>query len=442
VRVTALGGTPRGLAVGAGRVWVAVGGNAVPAAEPVGERAAVLPEPECAPPLAGSQRPDLIIASDLPLQGGLLQTEPIASAITYVLGQHRFRAGRYRIGYQSCDDSTAQSDISDPRTCEANAKALARAEQVVGVVGPYDSQCSEIMIPIADRAPRGPLAVISPSSTSTALTRRDPVGPAGTLERLYPSGVRNFARVISTDGAQGPAAVERFRQLGLRRLAVLDDGTTPGHALAALVAHAAAKAGLTVARRARWRPGPAAIERVVRGVSRSRADAVYLGGLLGSGGAPLVSALRALKPAPTLIAPESFGPVFALWDDSGGDARGMYLTITGIPIERLPDRGRRFARELGETQPRLPVPGFTVYAAQATEVLLAAIADSDGTRRSVTERLLKTQVHDGLIGSFGFDRFGDSTSQPVTILRVRRRTGASRVSGFEGAAIDRVITRP
>jgi ABC-type branched-subunit amino acid transport system substrate-binding protein len=117
----------------------------------------------------------------------------------------------------------------------------------------------------------------------------------------------------------------------------------------------------------------------------------------------------------------------------------MYLTITGLPIDRLPSRGRRFARELGETQPGLAVTSYAVNAAQATEVLLAAIADSDGTRKSVTDRLLKTRLGDGLIGSVGFDRFGDLASQPVTVLRVRRRTGVSTVDGFEGAGIGQVI---
>ena len=440
VRVTPLGGTPRGLAAGEDRIWVAVGGTAAPAAEPVRESAQVLPAPACGPVTAGSEPPDLLIASDLPLQGGLLETESLVGAITYVLRQHDFRAGEHRVGYQSCDDSTPQSGISDPRTCEANAKAFASEEQLVGVVGPFDSQCAEIMIPIANRASPGALTLISPSATNIRLTRRDPVAPGGTLERLYPSGVRNFARVITSDAALAPATVELIRQLGLQRVAVLDDGAEPGLPLATLVERGADDAGLAVVLRDRWQPGEAAIDEMARRVSRSGAEAVYLGGLLGSNGAGLVSALRALDPAPTLIGPESFGPVFALWDFSGGDARGMYLTITGLPTERLPDAGRRFVRELGETQPGVPVTEPAVYAAQATEVLLAAIASSDGTRESVTEEVLNTEIRDGLIGSFGFDRFGDATSQPVTVLRVQRRSGVSDVSGFEGAAIDRVIS--
>lgn len=441
-RITLLGGTPRGLAVGAGRVWAAVGGSSVPAAAPVNDRAGSLPRPPCGPLLAGRERPERIIASDLPLKGGLLQTESVAAAITYVLRKHRFRAGPHRIGYQSCDDSTAESGISDPSTCEANAKTFASDERLVGVVGPYDSDCSATMTPIANRAPRGPLALISPSATDIRLTRPDPVGPGGTLERLYPSGVRNFARVTPNDDAQAAAVVLLARRLGLRRLAVLDDGALPGRPLAAFVARDAAAAGLPLALRARWRPGVRAVERLAGKVARSGADAVFVGGPVGSDAGRLVSALRALDPPPTLIGPDSIGPVFALWDTSRGDARGMYVTLNGLPVERLPDAGRRFVRELADTQPGVPVTGQAVYAAQAMEVLLAAIAASDGTRRSVTQTLLRTRVRDGLVGSFGFDRFGDSTSRPVTILRVRGRSGASTVDGFEGAAIDRVIFTP
>jgi hypothetical protein len=43
--------------------------------------------------------------------------------------------------------------------------------------------------------------------------------------------------------------------------------------------------------------------------------------------------------------------------------------------------------------------------------MLDAIARSDGTRASVTKELLRTRVRDGLIGSFRFDRNGDTTAR-------------------------------
>ena len=56
-------------------------------------------------------------------------------------------------------------------------------------------------------------------------------------------------------------------------------------------------------------------------------------------------------------------------------------------------------------------------AAQATEVLLDAIARSDGTRASVVEELFATKVENGIIGSFTFDRLGDIDPAPVGVYR-------------------------
>jgi ABC-type branched-subunit amino acid transport system substrate-binding protein len=75
----------------------------------------------------------------------------------------------------------------------------------------------------------------------------------------------------------------------------------------------------------------------------------------------------------------------------------------------------------------------------ATEVVLDAIARSDGTRASVSRALLRTRLRDTPIGPVRFDRDGDLVGPAVTIMRVTGPGGASDVPGFEGAAIDRVI---
>src|SRR5712692_1487101 len=74
----------------------------------------------------GSGSPQYIIASDLPLQGsGRTQTVQMTAAIKYVLKKANFKAGKYTIGYQSCDDSTAQAGKWDSAKCSANANAYA-----------------------------------------------------------------------------------------------------------------------------------------------------------------------------------------------------------------------------------------------------------------------------------------------------------------------------
>jgi ABC-type branched-subunit amino acid transport system substrate-binding protein len=64
-----------------------------------------------------------------------------------------------------------------------------------------------------------------------------------------------------------------------------------------------------------------------------------------------------------------------------------------------------------------------VYAAQATEIMLDALARSDGSRASVTRNLLAARVEDGLVGDVRFDDNGDVHPRTYSVARVTRRTG-------------------
>ena len=47
----------------------------------------------------------------------------MVEAIQLVLARRHYRAGAYTIGYQSCDDSTAQAGGTDAVRCYSNAQA-------------------------------------------------------------------------------------------------------------------------------------------------------------------------------------------------------------------------------------------------------------------------------------------------------------------------------
>jgi ABC-type branched-subunit amino acid transport system substrate-binding protein len=83
-----------------------------------------------------------------------------------------------------------------------------------------------------------------------------------------------------------------------------------------------------------------------------------------------------------------------------------------VPVEELPERGREFAAELGgDIQPE------SIRTAQAVEVLLDAIARSDGTRAGLLDALFATEIADGLLGEVAIDERGEPTPRPVTIYR-------------------------
>src|SRR4029453_153340 len=106
---------PAGVAVGEDAVWVAAAGP--PSAEEV------LPASTCSSVhYAGRGSPRFLIVSALPLQPGSREfTLPMVKAIRFVLERRGFRAGKYTVGYQSCDDSTAQAGGFDIYRCISNS---------------------------------------------------------------------------------------------------------------------------------------------------------------------------------------------------------------------------------------------------------------------------------------------------------------------------------
>ena len=372
--------------------------------EPVASR-------QCAPLLhEGEGEPDAIIVSDLPRRGiGAQTTELMVGAIEFVLRKRKFRAGELRVGYQSCNDTVGDEPF-DPLLCRRNAQAYADNEAVLGIVGPWNSACAQEQIPIVSRRAAGPLALISPSNTYEGLTR------TSASEPLYPDGVRSYARIVALNSAQGAASAQLAKGLGARRVVVLHQDLRDDYvrALAEEFDASARTLGLETLRFA-W-PVRTSYSKLAASVAAAQPDVVYLAGLTQDNAKTLVENLRAaLPPGVELVAPDGFA-YSDVAQGLGAAGEGMLVTSTSVPSELLPPAGERFVREFGH-----PVgePGFlgAPEAAQATEVLLDAIARSDGTRASVVEELFATKVEHGILGSFSFDRFGDVDPAPIGVYR-------------------------
>jgi DNA-binding SARP family transcriptional activator/ABC-type branched-subunit amino acid transport system substrate-binding protein len=443
VRTIELDGIPRSIAVGDDAVWVALARGATVTTTAEVEGVTTFQATTCERPLAGPDGgADVLITSDLPLQGGTrISATQMTQAIEFVLRERGFRAGRYRVAYQSCDDSVASTALYDEAKCAANARAYAQNASVVGVVGTMNSPCAVAAVPELNRADHGPLAMVSPLNGFVGLTRSGPDVDPALPAALYPTGVRNYLRVYPTDDLEGAASALFARDAGVARAFVLDDGQ-PGYGAlqATFFETAARRLGLDVVGRASWNPGARSYADVARRVASSGAQAVYLGGLVDTNAGRVIRDLRSeLGPSVTLLGPSGLSPIPLLVKKSRRAAIGMYVSFAGILTEGLPPAGARWARRFGATQHGAQVGPEAIYTAEAAEVLLDAIARSDGTRGSVLVELFRTNVRDGLLGSFGFDPNGDISESPVTILRVRRPGVSNRVMSAEGATIARVV---
>jgi branched-chain amino acid transport system substrate-binding protein len=396
------------------------GGNG--GGEAQGGGVTALPSSLCSPvEYEGEGEPDVIIASDLPLQGSSRnQTIQMTDAMRQVLSDAGWMAGDLRVGYQSCDDATPQAGKWDSGKCSQNGKAYASNEDVVAVVGTFNSGCAQIIIPLLNEAPGGGLAMVSPANTYVCLTTAGPGCDGTEPDKYYPSGSRNYIRMVAHDGYQGAALAQFMSDRGVESVFVLNDKESYGLGVAENLRNAAESLGIEIAGFEAWDPKAAGYEGLMRQVASSGADALFLGGLIDENGAQVIKdKVAVLGPNDgdvMLLAPDGFTAQATIDEAGQENTNGMFSSVAGVPPEQLTGAGADFIAAFEETLGGEPVEPYSAYGAQSMQVALDAIAAAgENDRAAIIEALLQTEVTDGILGSFGITEEGDPTSGPITI---------------------------
>jgi branched-chain amino acid transport system substrate-binding protein len=369
----------------------------------------------------GEGEPDYLIASDFPLQGSSrTQTEQIVAAIRLELQNRDWQAGDYKIGFQSCDDSTAQAGKWDSGKCSQNGNAYAANDGVIGVIGTFNSGCAAIIIPVLNQAPDGGIAMISPANTYVCLTQGGPGCDATEPDKYYPAGTRNYTRVVANDAYQGAAVAEFAQAQGVKKVYVLNDKEAYGLGVATNFRNAAESLGIEIAGFDAWDPKASSYEALFKKVEGTGADAVFLGGLIDENGAQVIKdKVAVLGPNDgdvKLLAPDGF-TTQATIDEAGGAAEGMFMSVAGNPISEFTGAAKQFVDDLlaGPLSGKAIDP-YAIYGAQAAVVLLDAIAASDGSREDVIAKMFETDCQGCLLGDFKFNENGDPTNATGAVV--------------------------
>ena len=372
----------------------------------------------------------LYISSDLPKQGGSAdQSASTNKAIKLLLKQRNNKAGKFTIKFREYDNSTAAKGSWDDAQCAKNAQAHVAARDEVAVMGTYNSGCAKIIVPILNQDPKGPMVMVSNANTNPGLTKAwDPGEP----EKYYPTGLRNYYRVVTTDDNQGNAAAEFANSIGIKKVYVLNDRQTYGQGVARAFTAAAKKLGINVLSSGDagegWDDKAPNYEALFNKIKKLNPDMVYVGGIFDLNGGQLVKdKVKYLgdNNKVKFMMPDGFTgyPDFLALPE----AQGAYLSFTGLSIDQFPKGGaaEKFQADYQAEYGEAPTSSFSVYGAAAAQVILKAISVSDGTRKSVFEAM-KTVVipaSESVVGTeLKFDANGDILSKDITILIVKDNT--------------------
>jgi branched-chain amino acid transport system substrate-binding protein len=374
----------------------------------------------------------LIISTDLPLQGSNKDaSDSTNKAIQLYLDSIGSKAGNYTVKLQTYDDSTAAAAKWDQAQCQSNAQKHVANKDEVAVMGTLNSGCAKIEVPVLNQAPDGPLLMVSHANTNVGLTR---AWDAGEPAKYYPSGKRNYARVVTTDDVQGVAdAAFAGQTLGVKKCYILNDNETYGQGVAKVFQDNASKNGIQVLGNDAWDPKATNYTAVFQKIQAAGADCVFLSGIYDAGGAQLVKdkvAVLGDNSKVKLIAPDGFVGYPDL--QKAPQAQGMYLTFAGLSIDALLTAGGGGAKFLDSYKQKYggpPATSYAMYGVAAVQVILKAIANSDGTRKGINDAVfggsgITIPASDSVIGKeIKIDpKTGDVNTKDISVEVMKNNT--------------------
>ena len=378
----------------------------------------------------------LIISTDLPLQGSAFDSNDSTNkAIQLYLEQQGYKAGTYELAFKAYDNATAAKGSWDDAKCAANAQAHVANKKEVAIMGTYNSGCAKIIVPVLNQDPTGPMLMISNANTNPGLTKK---WNEGEPDKYYPTGARNYGRVCTTDDNQGSAAAQFAKELGIKSVYVLNDTETYGQGVSQAFVTEAKKQGIKVLSSGDagegWDKKQTDYTALFTKIKATKPDMVYFGGIFDNNGGQLTKDKVKVLGDNTkvkLMGPDGFTgyPEF----NELPEAQGAYLTFAGLSTDLLiannpSGAGAKFVESYKAKYGKDPVGSYPLYGVAAVQVILAAIAKSDGTRKGVRDAVfgantVQISANNSVLGkAIQLDPLtGDVNAKDITIEVVKNK---------------------
>ncbi len=382
------------------------------------------------------------VATELPVSGADASSGKPAENGAH-LAVNEANAANFIPGYTLVfdpKDDVGAGGVHDPTVGATNVTSLIGDAQVVGIVGPFNSNVAKAEMPIANQAP---ISLISPSNTNTCLTQNTAdtgcVGPNNLISTLRPSGKVTYFRVATTDNHQGGVGADYlYKTLKFKNAYVIDDTETYGVGLAnAFIKEWQANGGKVLGHDSLKSSTDYSGE--LAKVAAAKPDVIYYAGVDSTGGTQIrkqMVSTPGLQKTPFAggdgIQTSAFAT--AIGTSSGG---AVYCTVAAVDATKVPSA----ATFISNYQAKYgPLGAYSASGYDAMKILLQAVknaiaagakpaANAGDTsaaqtfRQAVIDQIAKTD-YNGVTGHQSFDANGDTTNKTISVYQLAAVSGA------------------
>jgi branched-chain amino acid transport system substrate-binding protein len=370
----------------------------------------------------GAAAKTLTVYSSLPLQGASrIQTEAVNNGAKLALEQSGGKVGNFTIKFSPLDDSTAQAGNWTPEAESGNARKAAQDSSTAFYLGTFNSGAAAIAIPILNQAG---VPMISPANTAVGLTTNQPGSNPGEPDKYYPTGKRNYTRIVPKDTIQGAALVTLMKQDGCTKVQLTNDKEVYGAGLGKNVELAAKTAGLTIISNEAIDKNAANYRSLAAKSKAAGADCFLYTGITANNAVQLYKDFAAALPAAKLYGPDGVAESGFANPKDGGiptslDSR-VKVTVATLSPDQYPPDGQAFFKDYtakyGEANP----DPYAIYGYEAMKLGLDAIARSKtGDKADIIKALFSTKDRQSVLGTYSIDQNGDTTLTDYGVYAIK-----------------------
>jgi len=363
------------------------------------------------------------IYSSLPLQGASKdQTAAMVQGVRLALEQAGGKAGNFTVKYQSLDDSTASAGNWDPGQTAQNARKVTQDSKAVYYIGEFNSGASAISIPILNQAG---IPQVSPANTYVGLTVAEPGGfEKGEPEKYYPTQKRTYLRIVPRDTIQAAALLTQMKQDGCKKVALANDKDVYGQGLAKLVEFQAPKVGVALTKDVGIDKTASNFRSVAAQFKSEGADCFLFGGVTANGAVQLYKDVGAALPTAKLYGPDGVCESGFMNPAKKGIPAALgkrfKCSVATLDLKSYPG-GKQFldafSKKYGNSNP----DPYAIYGYEAMKLgldTIKAAGDKGGDKAAVLEALFATKDRNSALGTYSFDKNGDTTLTDYGIYTV------------------------
>jgi len=362
------------------------------------------------------------IYSSLPLQGASsAQTDPMVNGIKLALSQAGNKAGSFTVNYESLDDSTAAAGKWDPGQTAANARKVAADPKAVYYIGEFNSGASEVSIPILNQAG---VPMVSPANTYVGLTTNLPGSAPGEPEKYYPTGKRNYLRIVPIDSIQAAADLIAMKQAGCTKVAVANDKEAYGQGLATLLNLEKGFYGVTITSDTGIDPTSPNFRSYASTIQGQGADCFFFAGIVSNGAVQITKDVHAALPKAKIFGADGVCTGAYTSQKAGGVPADidplLQCTVATQDLAAYPGGKQFLAAYKAKYGSGSPDP-YAIYGYEVMKLGLETIGKlgpKGNDKSAVLSALFGTTSRNSVLGTYGFDKNGDTTLKSYGLYKV------------------------